>query len=103
MLQVRARSEPNADDELLSVVVAKGGRKLVVGSGAGVLNLFSWGHFEDCSDRFPGARVPVAPALAPTASSVTGDYAGVTIQNRYGVPQRRTSCIGCHIDERIGE
>ena len=55
MLQVRARSEPDADDELLSVVVAKGGRKLVVGSGAGVLNLFSWGHFEDCSDRFPGA------------------------------------------------
>ena len=57
VLQVRARSEPDADDELLSVVVAKGGRKLVVGSGAGVLNLFSWGHFEDCSDRFPGAHV----------------------------------------------
>lgn len=61
--QVRAQSETDADDELLSVVVAKGGRKLVVGSGAGVLNLFSWGHFEDCSDRFPGTRARALPAL----------------------------------------
>ena len=68
MLQVRARSEPDADDELLSVVVAKGGRKLVVGSGAGVLNLFSWGHFEDCSDRFPGAHSLMAQR--PSAHSI---------------------------------
>ena len=54
LLQIRAQSEEDADDELLSVAVVKGGRKLVAGAQSGVLNLFSWGHFRDCSDRFPG-------------------------------------------------
>lgn len=49
-----ARSEDDNDDELLSAAVLKGGRKLLAGSQSGVINLFSWGHFKDCSDRFPG-------------------------------------------------
>ena len=53
--QVRARSDTDADNELLSVVLAKGGRKAVVGSGAGDLGLFTWGEFDDFSDSFPGA------------------------------------------------
>jgi hypothetical protein len=51
-VQVRARSEE--DEELLNVVVVKGGKKVVCGSQEGVLNLFSWGQFEDISDRIPG-------------------------------------------------
>ena len=54
LLQLKAQSEEDADDELLSVAVVKGGRKVVAGAQSGVLNLFSWGHFRDCSDRFPG-------------------------------------------------
>jgi ATP-dependent RNA helicase DOB1 len=46
-----ARSEDDADDEMLSVAVAKTGRKLVVGCQIGVLQLYSWGYFNDCSDR----------------------------------------------------
>ncbi len=53
-LQLRARSEEDADDELLSVAVVKDGNKAVVGAGTGVLSLYSWGYFNDCSDRFPG-------------------------------------------------
>jgi len=53
---VRARSDTDVDNELLSVVLAKGGRKAVVGSGAGDVGLFSWGDFDDFSDSFPGAR-----------------------------------------------
>ena len=49
------RSEDDADDEMLSVAVLKGGSKVVVGTGNGTLAIFSWGHWEDCSDRFPGA------------------------------------------------
>ena len=49
------RSEDDADDEMLSVTVLKGGAKVVVGTGNGTLAIFSWGHWEDCSDRFPGA------------------------------------------------
>ena len=50
------RSEDDADDELLSVAVLKGGAKVAAGSGTGALAIFSWGHWEDCSDRFPGAQ-----------------------------------------------
>ena len=53
-LQLRARSEDDADDELLSVAVVKNGNKAVTGSQTGVLSLYSWGYFSDCSDRFPG-------------------------------------------------
>lgn len=58
--KMRARSEEDADDELLSVVVAKGGKKVVVGSQSGVLNLYSWGYWKDCSDRWvpPRAESP---------------------------------------------
>ena len=45
------RSDDTADDDLLCCTMAKGFSKIVVGSQEGVMNLFSWGHFEDCSDR----------------------------------------------------
>ena len=47
------RSDDTADDDMLCCTMAKGCSKIVVGSQEGVLNLFSWGHFEDCSDRYP--------------------------------------------------
>ena len=52
--QVRGQSEDDADDELLSVAVMKGDKKLLAGTQSGVINLYSWGHIDDCSDRFPG-------------------------------------------------
>lgn len=54
-LQIQAQSENDADDELLSVVVMKGDKKVVAGTQSGVVNLYSWDHLDDCSDRFPGA------------------------------------------------
>ena len=53
-MQIRAQSENDADDELLSVVLLKGDKKVVTGTQSGVVNLYSWGHMDDCSDRFPG-------------------------------------------------
>lgn len=52
--KVRETSEGDADDELLSVCVIKGGRKIVCGTTSGVLDIWSWGYWNDCSDRFPG-------------------------------------------------
>uniref|UniRef100_A0A2N9IMP4 Uncharacterized protein n=1 Tax=Fagus sylvatica TaxID=28930 RepID=A0A2N9IMP4_FAGSY len=49
--KVQAQSE-FAEDELLSVVIMKNGRKVVCGSQTGTLLLYSWGCFKDCSDRF---------------------------------------------------
>lgn len=51
--RLRQQSEPD-EDEMLSCVIVKRGRKVVAGTQEGVLSIFSWGHFEDCSDRFPG-------------------------------------------------
>lgn len=50
------RSDDTADDDMLCCTMAKGNTKIVVGSQEGVVNLFSWGHFEDCSDRFPNGH-----------------------------------------------
>mmetsp|Transcript_3391 Transcript_3391/g.5708 ORF Transcript_3391/g.5708 Transcript_3391/m.5708 type:complete len:402 (+) Transcript_3391:103-1308(+) len=49
-----ARSEDDADDEMLSVVLVKGEKKVVCGHQSGVMGIYSWGYWNDCSDRFPG-------------------------------------------------
>ncbi|CAL0311708.1 unnamed protein product [Lupinus luteus] len=49
--KVQAQSE-FSEDELLSVVIMKNGRKVVCGSQTGIILLYSWGCFKDCSDRF---------------------------------------------------
>jgi hypothetical protein len=36
------------------VAVVKNGKKIVCGSQSGVLAIWSWGYWNDCSDRFPG-------------------------------------------------
>ncbi|XP_020270192.1 WD repeat-containing protein 55 [Asparagus officinalis] len=51
--KVQTRSE-FAEDALLSVVTMKNGRKVVCGAESGAMLLYSWGHLEDCSDRFLG-------------------------------------------------
>ena len=53
---MRARSEDDAEEELLCVAVLKGGRKVAAGASDGVLNIFSWGYWNDCSDRYPGKQ-----------------------------------------------
>ncbi|KAK4476991.1 hypothetical protein RD792_016192 [Penstemon davidsonii] len=49
--KVQTRSE-FSEDELLSVVIMKNGRKVICGTQTGTLMLYSWGFFKDCSDRF---------------------------------------------------
>ncbi|KAJ8751257.1 hypothetical protein K2173_016438 [Erythroxylum novogranatense] len=51
--KVQTRSE-FSEEELLSIVIMKNGRKVVCGSQNGTLILYSWGFFKDCSDRFVG-------------------------------------------------
>ncbi|KAL9249819.1 WD repeat-containing protein [Drosera capensis] len=51
MLSVQSHSE-FSEDELLSVVLMKNGRKVICGTQSGALLLYSWGFFKDCSDRF---------------------------------------------------
>ena len=48
------RQSDHQDDELLSIKLMKNGRKVVCGTGDGVLSVFSFGTWGDVSDRFPG-------------------------------------------------
>lgn len=48
------RLSDDQEDELLSLKIMKNGRKVVCGSQEGVLSIFSWDTWGDCSDRFPG-------------------------------------------------
>ncbi|XP_078438345.1 transducin family protein / WD-40 repeat family protein [Wolffia australiana] len=49
--KVKCQSE-FSEDEPLSIAVMKNGRKVVCGTLNGVVLLYSWGFFKDCSDRF---------------------------------------------------
>lgn len=48
------RLSDDQEDELLSLKIIKNGKKVVCGTQEGVLSVFSWGRWGDCSDRFPG-------------------------------------------------
>ena len=48
------RLSDDQEDELLSLKIIKNGKKVVCGTQEGVLSIFSWGRWGDCSDRFPG-------------------------------------------------
>ncbi|OAY62895.1 WD repeat-containing protein 55, partial [Ananas comosus] len=60
--KVQSRSE-FSEDELLSLVIVKNGRKVICGTQTGALLLYSWGHFKDCSDRFLGHPMSVDTLL----------------------------------------
>ncbi|KAK1310926.1 hypothetical protein QJS10_CPA08g00685 [Acorus calamus] len=62
VLVVQSRSE-FSEDELLSIVTMKNGRKVACGTQTGALLLYSWGHFKDCSDRFLGHPMSVDTLL----------------------------------------
>ena len=46
----------NQDDELLSLTKAKNDTKIIVGGQSGILMLFSYDFWGDCSDRLPVFR-----------------------------------------------
>lgn len=58
----RRRSD-DQEDELLSIQLIKNGRKVVCGTGEGVLAVWSWGTWGDVSDRFPGHPASVDALL----------------------------------------
>jgi len=44
----------NFEEDLTAVCLLKYGRKVVVSTSEGVINLFSWDWFGDCNDRLMG-------------------------------------------------
>ncbi|GMH23996.1 hypothetical protein Nepgr_025839 [Nepenthes gracilis] len=76
--KVQSQSE-FSEDELLSVVVMKNGRKVICGTQTGSLLLYSWGFFKDCSDRFIELSPNPVDALLKLDEDrvVTGSYNGL--------------------------
>jgi hypothetical protein len=95
-----ARSEPGgADDELLSVAVARGGGKVVAGGQSGALSIFSWGEWEDPTDRFPGHPESVdALAAVDEGTLLTGSSDGL-IRVIGLLPNRLMGVLGVHGDD----
>jgi hypothetical protein len=104
LLQLEARSE-NAEDELLSVVTVKQGRKIVCGSQGGVLSIYSWGAWNDCSDRFPGHPASVdALVRLDEDTLITGSSDGL-LRIVSILPNKMLGVLGEHADypiERLG-
>ncbi|KAI8910947.1 WD40-repeat-containing domain protein [Gorgonomyces haynaldii] len=68
----------NQDDELLSLQVVRNETKVVVGTQEGVLLLFSFGMWGDCTDRFPGHPMSVSSLVKMDDSSLlTGSSDGM--------------------------
>ncbi|WVQ94264.1 hypothetical protein IAU59_001343 [Kwoniella sp. CBS 9459] len=90
------------EDELLSIAQIKGGTKAVVGSGLGVLSIWSrkqgWG---DCVDRIPGhpASVDAIVALTPDCIA-TGSEDGM-IRVLQVLPHKFLGVIATHEDYPI--
>ena len=49
------------ESELTCVTIIKGGRKVLCGTQDGVMLIFSWGRWGDCSDRYPGKPPQTEP------------------------------------------
>ncbi|XP_058947791.2 WD repeat-containing protein 55-like [Pocillopora verrucosa] len=88
----------NMESELLSVAVVKSGRKVVCGTGDGILNLFTWGEWGDITDRFPGHPLSIDSCVAVSDNIVcTGSMDGI-IRAVHILPNRFVGTVGEHKD-----
>lgn len=102
--KLKNRSETDADDELLSVTVIKSGRKIVCGTTSGVLNVWSWGYWNDCSDRFPGHPDSVTCLLKMDEDTILSASSDGLIRVLSVQPNKMLGILGDHGDldvERI--
>lgn len=95
----------NAEDELLSIVAVKNGKKVVCGTQQGILAIYSWNDMSDMSDRFPGHPHSVdAIVKLDEDTIITGSSDGMlrVVQIH---PNKLLGLIGEHDDypiERLG-
>ncbi|KDD72513.1 hypothetical protein H632_c3248p0, partial [Helicosporidium sp. ATCC 50920] len=94
--KVRAKSEGGADDEFLAVETMRHGTKVVCGSGSGVLHIFSWGFWNDCSALYPGHPDAVESLIRlDDEALITGCSDGL-IRVVSVVPNRMIGVLGSH-------
>ncbi|KAK9842365.1 hypothetical protein WJX84_000209 [Apatococcus fuscideae] len=95
--KLRGKSEPD-EDEMGSVALVRHGSKIIAGSQDGVLSIFSWGFFNDCSDRFPGHPASIDALISYDEDIViTGASDGI-IRILNILPNKLVGIVGSHDD-----
>eukprot|EP00878_Enallax_costatus_P022740 GHUV01024144.1.p1 GENE.GHUV01024144.1~~GHUV01024144.1.p1 ORF type:complete len:213 (+),score=82.42 GHUV01024144.1:1348-1986(+) len=94
-----AHSEIDADDELLSVAVMKHGKKVVCGSQSGVLTIWSWGYWNDCSDRFPGHPESVDTIVKWDEDTILTGSSDGALRVINILPNKLIGVVGEHADD----
>ena len=96
---IRNNTTANSDDqesEITSLEIIKGGKKVVCGTQDGVVLIFSWGKWGDCSDRFPGHPEGIETFLKIDESTImTGSTDGL-IRVVEILPNKVLGIIGDH-------
>jgi ATP-dependent RNA helicase DOB1 len=82
-----------------AVAVCKRGKKIVCGSQSGVLALWSWAYWNDCSDRFPGHPESVdALVKFDEDTIITGSSDGL-LRVINILPNKLLGVLGAHADD----
>eukprot|EP01041_Mallomonas_annulata_P006385 gene6385-12913_t len=92
-------SSSRSDDqeaELHCVECIKGGKKVICGTQEGVIIVFSWGKWGDCSDRFPGHPNTVDSMLKVDESTIISGSGDGLIRVVQIQPNKMLGIIGDH-------
>eukprot|EP00898_Chlorokybus_atmophyticus_P003729 jgi/Chlat1/4357/Chrsp29S04512 len=98
--KLEAQSE-NVEDELLSIVILKSGRKVCCGSQDGVLEVYSWNEWGDISDRFPGHPQSVDALVKVDEDTVISGSSDGLIRIVSIHPNKMLGIVGEHADYPI--
>ena len=83
---------------LLAVVVVKHGKKVICGAQSGVLSIFSWGYWNDCSDRFPGHPESVDAIVKFDEDTVITGSSDGALRVLSVLPNKLLGVVGEHAD-----
>ncbi|XP_059141792.1 WD repeat-containing protein 55-like [Physella acuta] len=84
------------DSELLCLAKMKGGRKLVCGTGEGVLNIFNWNEWGNISDRFPCGDTQIDSVVPVTENVLCIGTNDGHIRAVHVLPNRVLGLVGDH-------
>ena len=89
----------NQEDELLSACIVKGGKKVAVGTQEGVLEIFSWGDWGDCTDRFMGHPCSIDSMVKVDESTICTGTSDGKIRMMSIQPNKFIKVLGEHDEE----
>lgn len=87
------------EDELLCVQVVKGGKKVIVGSQLGNLLIWTWGQWQDTTDRYPGHPESIDCMIAIDSDTIITGSADGVIRIVNVIPNRMIGIVGEHDDD----